>query len=150
MSMNRNCLVIVLWKCYSGFSGERGSGGIRMGLSPIALGGLLSSVFFKENFPKKNDFFIFFGKIAAKRRIFFGDFCLFFLGKSARSADFAKKNEIWAKTIFFGEKSGFFGENSFFLGFFFGKIQVPKKSIFFGKIIKTLKKTLALATRRAD
>ena len=70
------------------------------------------------------------GKTARSAAIFFGGFLRIF----------PKKNQNWAKTILFGEKSGFFGEKSIVFGILFGKIQVQKKTILFGKIAKTLKK----------
>ena len=100
--------------------------------------------FLRKIFPKKSTN-VFFWENGAKRRDFFWDFLRSFLGKSARSADFSKKNQIWAKTFFFGKNQGFlefFGEKTFFFGIFFWEIQVQKKTFFFGKITKTLKKTL--------
>ena len=106
-----------------------------------------TSVFFRKIFPKKSTN-VFFWENGAKRRDFFWDFLRSFLGKSARSADFSKKNQIWAKTFFFGKKSGFFGvfwrKNVFFWDFFWENSS-SEKNVFFGKITKTLKKTLVVS-----
>ena len=96
----------------------------------------LGSVFFKENFPKKNGFFIFFGETARSAAIFFGDFCHFFW-RNRREAPFFFwffLEEISREApIFFGGFCHFFWRNRREAPISPKKIKFGRKPFFFGE-----------------